>query len=719
MSKFVMECPSCGNYVEADAGLFGTGLFARKTVKCACGSVIDVKANKLATRTCNHCGNQVVFDQSKADKAVCPVCHEPINELADQSKVDEFNCEQCGIVLTASKSADFCTCPICDFENDVQKRMAQYRIKKSGAASIIKYEGDNNTFIWKHPIEDFNMGSQLIVHESQEAVFFRDGQALDLFGAGRYTLETQKLPLIGKAYQLPVDPDSTFHSEVYFINLATQMGIKWGTDSKVGLFDPASGMHLEIGACGEFNIRVTNSRKLLLKLVGTTSGMTQDDLLGKGGSKGFFRAAVMTRVKSFLIQTIKDNNYNILEIDYRLDELSAALKERINKDLESYGLEMPEFYVTKVLTPDDDPNFKRMKQQYADQYLRVREEEIRRKEAEAAAERKIVEAQTEARLKMIGAQGDAESERIKGQAAADTYRMQAEAEALEMKMKGYTYQQETARQVGLEAMKNGITGNGSGAAGGLGDIAGLGVTLGAMGGVMTMTKEAISPMLDTTKEIGQTAVSGAADKWDCKCGNKGITGRFCNTCGAMRPEPKPDNTWDCECGNKRIIGMFCNMCGAKRPEPKKADTWDCECGNKGIIGMFCNMCGAKRPEQRTQDTWDCTCGNKGITGKFCAECGAKRPEPKKADTWDCACGNKGITGKFCAECGAKRPEPKKADTWDCACGNKGITGKFCAECGAKRPEEAPPKPDTWDCKCGNKGITGKFCAECGKRKDEQ
>ena len=59
-------------------------------------------------------------------------------------------------------------------------------------ADIIKYEGDNSTFIWKHPCEDFNTTTQLIVHESQEAIFFMNGQALDLFGAGRYTLETQK-----------------------------------------------------------------------------------------------------------------------------------------------------------------------------------------------------------------------------------------------------------------------------------------------------------------------------------------------------------------------------------------------------------------------------------------------------------------------------------------------------------------------------------------------
>lgn len=63
---------------------------------------------------------------------------------------------------------------------------------------VIKYEGDNSTFIWKHPCEDFNSLTQLIVHESQEAIFFMNGQALDLFGARRYTLETQNIPKIGK-----------------------------------------------------------------------------------------------------------------------------------------------------------------------------------------------------------------------------------------------------------------------------------------------------------------------------------------------------------------------------------------------------------------------------------------------------------------------------------------------------------------------------------------
>ena len=92
--------------------------------------------------------------------------------------------------------------------------------------SVIKYEGDNSTFIWKHPCEDFNTSSQLIVHESQEAIFFLNGQALDLFGPGRHTLETQNIPLLRRIINIPTGGESPFHCEVYFINKTEQMAIR-------------------------------------------------------------------------------------------------------------------------------------------------------------------------------------------------------------------------------------------------------------------------------------------------------------------------------------------------------------------------------------------------------------------------------------------------------------------------------------------------------------
>ena len=83
---------------------------------------------------------------------------------------------------------------------------------------IIKYEGDNQTFLWKHPIEDFNTGTQLIVHESQEAIFFMNGQALDSLPPGRHTLTSQNVPLVNKFFNRATDDRTPFHCEVYFVN---------------------------------------------------------------------------------------------------------------------------------------------------------------------------------------------------------------------------------------------------------------------------------------------------------------------------------------------------------------------------------------------------------------------------------------------------------------------------------------------------------------------
>ena len=77
MSKFIIECPVCGRYSEASNGIFG--MFGTKHIDCSCGNVISVATDKMASRECPHCRNMVVFDQSKGDKAICPVCKEKIN----------------------------------------------------------------------------------------------------------------------------------------------------------------------------------------------------------------------------------------------------------------------------------------------------------------------------------------------------------------------------------------------------------------------------------------------------------------------------------------------------------------------------------------------------------------------------------------------------------------------------------------------------------------
>ena len=639
MAEINLRCPSCGTYNKLTTVL-------HRNVTCnTCGRVISIRNDRMVTKKCGNCGSMWIGDQTIGE--ACPSCGN-----ANISRMLKLHCPSCACEHNVPENEVVHTCILCQTTFDVQQQLAKEAAKKKGFASVIKYEGGNDVFVWKHPIEDFNMGSQLIVHESQEALFFRDGQALDLFGSGRYTLATQNLPILENIYNLHLHPEDVFHSEVYFINMTTHMGIKWGTDSKVRLFDPGSGLHVELGAFGQFNLRVSDSRKFIVKVVGTSETFLREEVMGKdapwscscgqGGLTGdfcircggarpvpgrtkqygtkdavaHFKALVVSKVKAYLAKAIKENNINILEVDERTDDIAAYLKIKINEVLDEYGLEMPDFFISNIATPDDDKEFQALRKQFAAKTLRVRQEEIRKAEATAAQERKIVEAQTEAQLKIMSAQGEAEALKLKAMAEAEAYKAQAMAEAAEMQAKGYTYQQETARIVGQEAMKNGLTGGEGGGMGGLGDVASLGVALGAMGGVIGMTKEALNPIMGNSQDLGQSfggVVAGnVPDSWDCTCGVKGITGNFCSNCGAKKPA---NETWDCACGVKGIAGNFCSNCGAKKPV---IETWDCACGVKAINGNFCSYCGAKKP---VNETWDCECGQKNIIGKFCNNCG--------------------------------------------------------------------------------------------------
>lgn len=624
MSKYVIECPDCGSYVEV-----GTGLFAKKKVKCSCGHVIDANKDKMTSKICPHCGNTVIYDQSKGESAVCPVCHEKINTSASKSALVKLTCPSCACEVMVDKNATEYTCTLCGTTFDVQRRIAQEDVKNKGLVSVIKWEANNDIFVWKHPIEDFNLGSQLIVHQTQEALFFRDGRALDLFGAGRYTLQTQNIPLLENIYKLPINMDNALHTEIYFINKTVQTGIKWGTPSRVRIIEPSSNIPIEIGARGSFNLEVADSRKLILRLVGTASSFAQSDINDDGEAysveymRGKFADLIAMNVTSLLARIITENKLNVLTIDTMKPEISRILGNAINAGLTEYGLQIPEgqFYVTDVMTPDDDPNYIRLKNQYISASLDIRDEQIEKAKIDASGERIMAEKAVEAKVNIfdaqaavasakisaqgmadssvILAQGGAEGIVLEGKAQADAYRAQAMAEAEEMKAKGYTYQDETKRQVGLEAMQNGLPGTGNASGGGngggmIGDVVGLGVTLGAVSGIVNMTKDIINPIISDSTAVGTQAANVVAntvsDDWTCTCGQTNIVSKFCPECGAKKPIPVVG--WNCACGQTNIISKFCPECGAKKPEAPAA--WDCKCGCKGITSKFCPECGDKR-----------------------------------------------------------------------------------------------------------------------------
>lgn len=334
---------------------------------------------------------------------------------------------------------------------------------------IIKYEGDNSTFIWKSPIEDFNTGSQLIVHESQEAIFFLNGQALDLFGAGRHTIETQNIPLIRKLLNKPTNDKTPYHCEIYFINKAEHMAIKWGTDSQVQYMEPTYKFPLKIGASGEMTLRVEDSRKLLVKIVGTEKFLGQEKLTS------MFRAFLMARIKPYLAQTMQNSEFGIFEVDSQMKELSESLHNQLSPDFMDYGLSLERFFVTTIVKPDGDKAYESFKDIHVRQYADVANAELRQKVG-------IIDEQTSAQRMVI----------------------ESQAIAQKRAQEGYTYQNERGFDVAEKVAQNEGAGNFASAGIGLGMMGGVAGGMGAT--VAGMATDAFSPI--TQAQTPQTGMFG-------------------------------------------------------------------------------------------------------------------------------------------------------------------------------------------------------------------
>lgn len=254
---------------------------------------------------------------------------------------------------------------------------------------IIKSDSNDGKLIWKSPIEDFNTGTQLIVHESQEAVLFMNGQALDLFGAGRYTLETQNMPLLSRFFNKTSGGKTPFHCEIYFIDKTEQMAIKWGTDSQVQYMEPKYNFPLQIGACGEITYKVEDSRKLLVKVVGTDENIDNNRLMLK------LRAFIMARVKPYLAEAMQNGKYSIFEIDSHMMEISEYIFKKLVNDFEEYGLALKHFFVTTIAKPDGDEAYEKFKNIHIRQYSDIAEANLRKQigiiESEEKARRREIE----------------------------------------------------------------------------------------------------------------------------------------------------------------------------------------------------------------------------------------------------------------------------------------------------------------------------------------
>lgn len=188
---------------------------------------------------------------------------------------------------------------------------------------------------------DIKIGAQLIVQENQEAIFFRDGKALDTFTAGRHTLTTANVPLVTRILTIPWEK-SPFQCQVYFIGRQTFIDQKWGTRQPITLRDADFGM-VRLRSFGKSSFRVVDGPLLVNTLVGTQGKYTTAEVAS------YLKDLAVARLAD-LLGTLR---ISMLDLPAKFDEIAAATRIRLAEEFAKYGLELVDFFISAISPPEE------------------------------------------------------------------------------------------------------------------------------------------------------------------------------------------------------------------------------------------------------------------------------------------------------------------------------------------------------------------------------
>lgn len=221
---------------------------------------------------------------------------------------------------------------------------------------VVKWDSAPNVFAFKYPEVVLNTKAQVIVAESQEAVLVKEGRFYGPLGPGRHVLDTKNYPFLSPLISATVTESSNaFTTDVWFVQKAIPLNIKWGTADPIQLEDPKYHIMLPVRAFGQYGIQIVNSQKFLGKLVGRLPVFVEKTLTE------YFRGIIITAAKSCIGSYLVERDVSILQIASRLSEISESLQNKITSELENYGARAVSFTVNSISTDENDPAVSRLK----------------------------------------------------------------------------------------------------------------------------------------------------------------------------------------------------------------------------------------------------------------------------------------------------------------------------------------------------------------------
>jgi membrane protease subunit (stomatin/prohibitin family) len=244
---------------------------------------------------------------------------------------------------------------------------------------VLKYDGPNNVLVWKwrpqndgKRQEELRLGTQLVVNQSQQAVFIHGGQITDIFEAGTHTLSTENLPILSGLIGLAFGGQSPFKAEVYFFNKAVAMDNKFGL-IPFNMLEPNFRVPIPVTSRGSFAIKVADIRAFLSQIIGTVSDFEAKTLTQ------YFRGLITENIKTAIVKISREQNISPLELEAIVVDVSDAVRGIISETLAKYGLYLELFNIEAVSIVDEDARVKKIVEDYQRLMAQDMEERMRLK----------------------------------------------------------------------------------------------------------------------------------------------------------------------------------------------------------------------------------------------------------------------------------------------------------------------------------------------------